>query len=151
VKLTGRFLFLPAALFAGSAAHGAVDFKREILPLLENRCLKCHSAAHEENGKLLKPEGDLRLDAAWALLDGNKDVIPVRPGDVANSGIAGGQVYGKTDNEGREVIENKITIPDFNATMAYALGLPLDQIVFSPSMRPFTVCDKGQPITSLFG
>jgi len=72
-------------------------------------------------------------------------------GLMAGGGIAGGQVYGKTDNEGREVIENKITIPDFNATMAYALGLPLDQIIYSPSMRPFTVCDKGQPITSLFG
>ena len=37
------------------------------------------------------------------------------------------------------------------ATIAYALGLPLDQVTYSPSMRPFTVCDKGQPIMGIFG
>ncbi len=62
----------------------------------------------------------------------------------------GGRCYGKTDKEGREIIEGRTEIPDFNATIAYALGLPLDQIIYSPSKRPFTVCDKGQPITSLF-
>ena len=72
-------------------------------------------------------------------------------GLLAGGGIAGGQIYGKTDKEGREVVEGRTEIPDFNATIAYALGLPLDQIIFSPSKRPFTVCDKGQPITSLFG
>ena len=37
-------------------------------------------------------------------------------------------------------------IPDFNATVAYALGLPLDQVLYSPSKRPFTVSSKGKPI-----
>ncbi len=69
---------------------------------------------------------------------------------LAGGGIRGGQVYGKTD-KGREVIEGKITPPDFNATIGYALGLPLDQVIFSPSKRPFTVCDKGQPLVQLFG
>ncbi|QIF02385.1 DUF1501 domain-containing protein [Roseimicrobium sp. ORNL1] len=65
-------------------------------------------------------------------------------------GVNGGQVYGKTD-KGIEVTENKITVPDFNATIAYALGLPLDTVLYSPSKRPFTVADKGQPVTALFG
>ena len=39
----------------------------------------------------------------------------------------------------------------FLAANANALGLPLDQVTYSPSMRPFTVCDKGQPITGIFG
>lgn len=69
---------------------------------------------------------------------------------LAGGGIAGGTVHGKTDKEGREVVEGKVTIPDFNATIAYALGLPLDQVIYSPSKRPFTVADKGQPITGLF-
>jgi len=77
--------FLIALLVAGSAAHASVDFKKEILPLLENHCLKCHRAAHEENGRLLKPKGDVRLDAAWALLACNKKVTPVTPKDVAHS------------------------------------------------------------------
>jgi hypothetical protein len=71
-------------------------------------------------------------------------------GFMAGGGIAGGQVYGKTDKEGREVVENKIEIPDLNATIAYGLGIPLDQVIYSPSKRPFTVCDKGQPLTQLF-
>ena len=36
------------------------------------------------------------------------------------------------------------------ATIGYALGLPLDQVIYSPSKRPFTVADKGQPLTHLF-
>lgn len=70
---------------------------------------------------------------------------------LAGGGIVGGQCYGKTDEEGREVVENKVLIPDFNATIAYALGLPLDHVLYSPSKRPFTVADKGKPITQIFG
>jgi hypothetical protein len=69
---------------------------------------------------------------------------------MAGGGVRGGQKYGKTDATGEEVIENKVSVPDFNATIAYALGLPLDHIVHSPSGRPFTVADKGKPITAIF-
>jgi hypothetical protein len=69
---------------------------------------------------------------------------------LAGGGIKGGQVYGRTDESGSDVVENKISIPDLNATISYALGLPLDQIVYSPSLRPFTVADKGKPVTQLF-
>jgi hypothetical protein len=65
-------------------------------------------------------------------------------------GVKGGYTYGKTDKEGREVVENKMRIQDFNASIAYALGLPLDHVMYSPSKRPFTIADKGQPIPSLF-
>jgi hypothetical protein len=65
-------------------------------------------------------------------------------------GVKGGHVYGKTDKEGREVVENKMKVQDFNASIAYALGLPLDHVMYSPSKRPFTIADKGQPIPNLF-
>jgi len=87
MKLNSHLCFLVATLLAGSAAHAAIDFKKEILPLLENHCFKCHRAAHEENGRMLKPKGGIRLDAAWALLKGKEDVIPVKPKDPANSAI----------------------------------------------------------------
>jgi len=48
------------------------------------------------------------------------------------------------------VIENPVEIPDFNATIAYAMGLPLDQVLYSPSKRPFTVAHKGEPVLDLF-
>lgn len=70
---------------------------------------------------------------------------------LAGGGIRGGQKYGKTDEEGREVIEDQVTVPDFNATIAYALGLPLKENVYSPTKRPFTVADDGEPLTQLFG
>jgi len=68
---------------------------------------------------------------------------------LAGGGVAGGQVYGKTSNGGEEVIEDAVKIPDFNATIAYALGLPLDQVIYSPSKRPFTVSHKGRPVLDL--
>jgi hypothetical protein len=48
------------------------------------------------------------------------------------------------------VAEKPVTVPDFNATIAYSLGLPTDKVVYSPSGRPFQVAHKGQPITALF-
>ncbi len=64
-------------------------------------------------------------------------------------GVKGGYVHGKTD-QGIEVTEAKMSVPDFNASIAYALGLPLDQVLFSPNKRPFTLADKGQPVPELF-
>jgi hypothetical protein len=71
-------------------------------------------------------------------------------GVLVGGGVKGGYTYGKTDKEGREAVENKVEIPDFNATIAYALGLPLNQVVYSPSKRPFVVADKGKPIMDVF-
>ena len=76
-----------------------------------------------------------------------------RPLSTFSCMLAGGGIrrsdMGKTDVEGREVIEQKVEIPDFNATIAYALGLPLDQIIYSPTRRPFTLSDKGNPLVEL--
>ncbi|HLQ38026.1 MAG TPA: DUF1501 domain-containing protein [Planctomycetota bacterium] len=69
---------------------------------------------------------------------------------LAGGGIRGGSSWGKTSSDGREVIENPVRIQDFNATIAHALGLPLDHVVTSPSGRPFKVADKGQPLLDLF-
>lgn len=69
---------------------------------------------------------------------------------LAGGGVRGGQVWGSTDEIGSKVVENGVTIPDFNATIAYALGIPLDTVLYSPSKRPFTVSDKGKPVTQLF-
>lgn len=71
-------------------------------------------------------------------------------GLLAGGGVKGGQAYGKTDKDGMNVVENKVKIPDFNATIAHALGLPLEQKIFSATGRPFTVAHKGKPITAIF-
>jgi hypothetical protein len=64
--------------------------------------------------------------------------------------VKGGQKYGKTDAEGKEVADKPVTVPDFNATIAYALGMHTSHVVNSPAGRPFRVADKGTPITALF-
>ncbi|MBL8732188.1 MAG: DUF1501 domain-containing protein [Planctomycetes bacterium] len=68
---------------------------------------------------------------------------------LAGGGVRGGQRYGKTDAEGREIVTEPTSIQDFNATIAHAVGLPLDHVVHSPSGRPFKVADKGTPIAEI--
>jgi hypothetical protein len=82
--------------------------------------------------------------------EGRDHYPKVFSGLLAGGGIKGGQAYGKSDKEGREVAEKPVTIPDFNATIAHAVGLPLGFVVHSPSGRPFKVADKGKAIEELF-
>lgn len=69
---------------------------------------------------------------------------------MAGGGVRGGQMHGATDARGQTVVEGRVEVPDVLATIAYGLGLPLDRTVPSPTGRPFTVADKGKPITTLF-
>lgn len=69
---------------------------------------------------------------------------------LAGGGIKGGIAYGETDAGAENVTVNPVKIPDFNATIAHALGLPLDHVLYSPSKRPFTVAHKGKPVLDLF-
>lgn len=71
-------------------------------------------------------------------------------GLLAGGGIRGGQAWGRTDDEGREVLENPVRLQDFSATIAYALGLDPEREHFSPSGRPFQVANKGRPVLGLF-
>lgn len=68
---------------------------------------------------------------------------------LAGAGIRGGQVYGRSDKKGHAVEENGVSAADFNATIAAALGLPLQQEVHSPTGRPFKVAGDGKPVTAL--
>jgi hypothetical protein len=64
-------------------------------------------------------------------------------------GVKAGYAHGSTDATGEEVATDALGIPDFNATIALALGLPVDQVVYSPSQRPFRLADKGKPVPAL--
>ena len=69
---------------------------------------------------------------------------------LAGGGAKGGYVHGQSDAIGEHVAENPVTMPDLNATIAMALGMDIGHIEHSPSGRPFTVADKGRPVTALF-
>jgi hypothetical protein len=63
----------PAAPRPASAAPaGTVDFAKQVQPILEAKCLECHSATRRKGGLSLASYGDV--------LDGGKDGAIVRPG-----------------------------------------------------------------------
>ena len=65
-------------------------------------------------------------------------------------GVKGGAVYGATNQTAEIVTDDEITIPDFNATIGHALGLPVDEVVVAPNGRPFKLADKGKPVMAVF-
>lgn len=66
-------------------------------------------------------------------------------------GIVGGQVFGSTDKQGKKVKDNPVEPPDFLATIGYAMGIDLDETIYSPSRRPFTFANEGKPVMKLVG
>jgi hypothetical protein len=69
---------------------------------------------------------------------------------LAGGGMKAGFVYGESDAIGEKVADKPVTMPDFNATVARALGVDLAHTEHSPSGRPFTMADKGKPVMELF-
>jgi len=69
---------------------------------------------------------------------------------LAGGGIKGGFIYGSSDKEGMAVADKQTSPQDFLSTIGWSLGLPVDEVVMSPSNRPFTVGDKGKAVMELF-
>lgn len=68
----------------------------------------------------------------------------------AGGGIKQGYIHGASDKDGREVADKQVTVQDFVATIGAAMGLPISQVVMSPSGRPFTVGDQGKAVAEMF-
>lgn len=68
---------------------------------------------------------------------------------LAGGGIVGGQAYGATDKLGKKVKKDPVEPTDFIATIGYAMGIDLDEIIYSPTRRPFTFANKGKPVMKL--
>lgn len=49
---------------------GKVNFEKQVLPILKESCFKCHQKEHEEDGKIKKPKGKLRLDGSAVIMKG---------------------------------------------------------------------------------
>ena len=69
---------------------------------------------------------------------------------LAGGGIKGGQQYGSTDKMGQTAVDKIVSPGDFHATIGYALGIDTNMIEMSSTGRPFTLGNKGKPITALF-
>lgn len=66
-------------------SNAAVNFEKDLLPVITKKCLDCHSAPTVVDGKPKKPKGELRLDAAWAMLKGGETGPSLVPKDLAKS------------------------------------------------------------------
>ncbi len=62
---------------------------------------------------------------------------------LGGGGIRGGQVYGKTSDDGMEIVENRLTVPGLMATICRSLGLDPESTNLSPVGRPVPLADHG--------
>ena len=67
----------------------------------------------------------------------------------AGGGIKAGYVHGKSDKGAHYVEENGVDIESINATIAYAMGLSVEKITYSPSGRPFKISNGKPPILDI--
>ena len=77
---TKAFTLLLTLLVAVVAGHGAVpDFKRDIQPILEASCVRCHNAK--------KTKGGLRMDTHARMMKGGEEAEAIVPGKPEKSEI----------------------------------------------------------------
>lgn len=63
----------------------AVDFDKQIKPLLEDKCINCHAAPYKSGSRTKKPKAGLQIDTRENLLKGSSDNKVIKIGDAANS------------------------------------------------------------------
>lgn len=67
---------------------------------------------------------------------------------LAGGGIAGGQAYGKTSEDGTAVVDGKIGVGDLLATLCSALGVDPGETQMSNTGRPIPITD-GYPVEAV--
>ncbi len=60
---------------------------------------------------------------------------------LAGGGVRGGMRYGATDDTGREAVVNKMSMPDFHATILHLLGLDHERLTYNYAGRDFRLTD----------
>lgn len=71
---------------------------------------------------------------------------------MAGGGVRGGTVWGRTDDFGYYVAENKVTMPDFHATILHLLGLNHEQLTYRHAGRDYRLTDvSGEVVRGIVG
>lgn len=70
---------------------------------------------------------------------------------IGGGGLKGGQAVGATDQDGIRVVGKSYQPGDIWATVAKALGIPLDTVFTSKRGRPMKIANGGNPIQELIG
>lgn len=95
-KLFATILFLT---LLSSLSAETVDFEKQIWPFLESKCVQCHQAPYEKDGRMRKPKGELRLDGAWAIELGGDGGAVVVAGDSKHSELLFRTTLPKDDDD----------------------------------------------------
>ena len=129
-----------AALLAAISAPAAVDFQRDVAPIIEHSCQPCHSAANTQ--------AKLRLDSPQAILKGGVSGTAISPGHSSSSlllkrvtGTAGGprMPMGGAPLTTRQIaiLRDWIDHADFpSQPKAAPLPVAKESSLFAASIRP---------------
>ena len=98
------------ALFP-SAAHAAVDFAKDVVPILQSRCVECHGPD--------KQKGKLRLDTREGLLKGGKDGEAVKAGAPADSELYKRVILPKDNDDRMPPKGDSLTAPQIETLKAW--------------------------------
>jgi mono/diheme cytochrome c family protein len=98
------------ALFP-SAAHAAVDFAKDVGPILQSRCVECHGPD--------KQKGKLRLDTREGLLKGGKDGEAVKAGAPADSEFYKRVILPKDNDDRMPPKGDSLTAPQIETLKAW--------------------------------
>jgi hypothetical protein len=61
---------------------------------------------------------------------------------MAGGGVKGGQAYGATDEFGGKVVDNKMHVHDFHATILRLMGFDHEKLIYNYNGRPFRLTDN---------
>lgn len=70
---------------------------------------------------------------------------------MAGAGVKAGQIYGSTTKDGKHAHEDVLDVTDFNASIAWRLGIDPGYEENSANGRPFELANKGKARKELFG
>jgi len=69
---------------------------------------------------------------------------------LAGAGVRGGSVYGSTDDIGAAVVENRVHVHDFHATILHILGMDHERLTFRHGGRDYRLTDvHGNVVSAL--
>ena len=70
---------------------------------------------------------------------------------LAGGGLRTGQVVGVTDELGKKILKDPISVPDLHATICCAMGINPGRSLRDENDRPVPITDRGVPVPGVFG